>query len=266
MCAATHKNGYDAATTATGSTSWKGLTQGERLAYIDRYAPLIKYVADRLSSRLPAHIAKDDLISSGTIGLIDAIDKFDPSRNIQFKTYAEFRIKGAMLDELRAMDWVPRSVRKKSSQIEQAYRNLEGELGRPASDDEVAAAMDVPLDEFHRLLQEVRSASILDIEAFRSFGGNRNGVDLYEVLADTETNDALTSLGLNEARVVIAESIESLPEKERLVVTLYYYEELTMKEIGEVLGYTESRISQLHTKALLRMKAKLCRYFEVKTG
>ncbi|MFH1135154.1 MAG: FliA/WhiG family RNA polymerase sigma factor [Pseudomonadota bacterium] len=238
------------------------MSKTQRLEYIEKYSPLIKYVADRLASRLPTHISKDDLVSSGILGLIDAVDKFDPSRMILFKTYAEFRVKGAMLDELRSLDWVPRSIRKKSSQVEKAYQTLEADLGRPADDEEVAASMGLSLDDFQRVLDEVKGASMVDVDLMRHSNQDNNRSDIFEMLADESAQDALALLGLSEVRTVVAESIQNLPEKERLVVAMYYYDELTMKEIGEVLGYTESRISQIHTKALMRLKGRLRRYFE----
>ena len=242
--------------------TWSKLTKEERAEYIEKYSPLIRYIADRLAVRLPSHISKDDLISSGILGLIDAVDKFDPHREILFKTYAEFRIKGAMLDEIRSLDWVPRSVRKKSSQLEKAYQSLEVELGRPATDEEVAASLGLSLPDFHKLLDEAKSISLVDFDALRVAvrGQNRDG--LFDLLADESTLNPLAALGLSEARSVVAEAIGNLPEKEKLVVSMYYYEELTMREIGEVLGYTESRISQLHTKALIRLKVRLRRYFD----
>jgi RNA polymerase sigma factor for flagellar operon FliA len=264
MSSSSLKNGYGAsgAGGGQGHSPWSGLTAEARNQYMEKYAPLIRYVAERLASRLPAHIEKDDLVSSGILGLIDAVDKFDPNRKIQFKTYAEFRIKGAMLDELRSLDWVPRSIRKKSSRMEKAYQNLEMELGRPATDEEVAQSMGLDMEEFHHLLHEVRGISIVDLEALRGSAVNRS--DLFDLLADETAEDALAVLGLSEVRTVITEAISGLPDKERLVVSLYYYDELTMKEIGEVLDYTESRISQLHTKALLRLKTRLRRYFAEK--
>ncbi|MFH1091379.1 MAG: FliA/WhiG family RNA polymerase sigma factor [Pseudomonadota bacterium] len=258
------RNGYSTADAAEGAghAPWSCLSPEDRHEYIEKYSPLIRYVADRLASRLPPHISKDDLISSGVIGLIDAVDKFDPSRNILFKTYAEFRIKGAMLDELRSLDWVPRSVRKKTAQVEKAYQALEYELGRPVTDEEVALALGLSLEEFQKLLDEVRGVSMVDLEALRQATRSHSRADLFELLADEHTHDALLLLGLAEARNIVAQAIEGLPEKERHVVSMYYYDELTMKEIGEVLGYTESRISQLHTKALMRLKTRLRRYFE----
>jgi RNA polymerase sigma factor for flagellar operon FliA len=245
---------------------WKGLNMAERTQYVEKYSPLIKYLADRLAARLPDHIIKDDLISSGVLGLIDAVEKFEPDRGILFKTYAEFRIKGAMLDELRNLDWVPRAVRKKASELEKLWKRLEIELGRPPSDEESALAMGIDLTAYLKLLDEVSVINMLDLEAFRveGTGGDRESLDLYEILEDDNTIDALTALGQEELRKVLAKAIDALPEKERLVVTLYYHEELTMKEIGLVMHYTESRISQIHTKAVERLQTKLSKYFEHK--
>ena len=252
----------------SGRVAWAGLTMEEKNDYVERYSSLIKYLADRLAARLPDHINKDDLISSGVLGLIDAVDKFDPGRAIMFKTYAEFRIKGAMLDELRSMDWVPRSIRKKTNQLEKLWQRLEGELGRPPSDEEAAEALNLSVTEYLKLLDEVRTINILDLDAFKAIDktGSRESRDIYDILADENALDALTVLSQDEMRDVLARSIEELAEKERLVITLYYHEELTMKEIGQVLGYTESRISQLHTKSLLRLRGKLRRYFEERAG
>ena len=245
-----------------GRGSWTSLSQEKRTEYIEKYAPLIRYIAERLALRLPDHISREDLISSGVLGLIDAIDKFDPNRKILFKTYAEFRIKGAILDELRSMDWVPRSIRKKSSQLEKAYQTLEKQLGRAATDEEVAENMGLSLEDFYRLLDKVKSASVLNID---TFFGNLQGSkhnDLFGLLTEESSNDPLTELSIREIKNVLAQNIEKLPEKEKLVVSMYYYEELTMKEIGEILDYTESRISQLHTKAITRLRARLRNYFE----
>jgi len=245
-----------------GHDSWSSLTEEERTEYIEKYAPLIRYIADRLALRLPSHVSREDLISSGVLGLIDAIDKFDPDRNIMFKTYAEFRIKGAILDELRSMDWVPRSIRRKSSQLEKTYQDLEMELGRAAADEEVAEAMGLSIEGFHRLLDEVRSASILNIDIFFGYLHNHSRDDLFDLMTKETSQDPLAALNMQEIRNILALTIEKLPEKEKLVISMYYYDELTMKEIGEVLDYTESRISQLHTKAIARLHARLRHYFE----
>ncbi|MBU2548539.1 MAG: FliA/WhiG family RNA polymerase sigma factor [Proteobacteria bacterium] len=263
-----NRNGYDSAGTSGGSqaSAWGNLTKEERNEYIEKYSPLIRYVADRLAARLPSHVSRDDLVSSGILGLIDAVDKFDPSREIMFKTYAEFRIKGAMLDEIRSLDWVPRSVRKKTSQVEKAYHTLEAELGRPASDEEAAASLGLGMEDFYKLLDEAKSVSLVDIEALRGTIRNNGRADVFDLVADENTQDALVALGMREARTVLAEAVGNLPEKEKLVVSMYYFDELTMKEIGTVLGYTESRISQLHTKAILRLKSRLRRYFDPQGG
>lgn len=225
-----------------------------------QYAPLIKYIASRLALRLPSHISLDDLISSGIIGLIDAIHKFDPGKNISFKTYAEFRIKGAIFDELRSLDWIPRSVRKKSHVIEKAYADLERHLGRPAEAEEVCQALGMELEEFYQLLDETKSISLVELESV--WKANRpvpelSETEISEILQDDSTRDPFLVLHFAELQGILVKAIDSLPDKEKLLVSLYYYEELTMKEIGEIMGYTESRISQLHTQAMLRLRGKL---------
>jgi RNA polymerase sigma factor for flagellar operon FliA len=225
------------------------------------YTPLIKYIALRLASRLPAHVSFDDLISCGIIGLIDAINKFDLSKNVQFKTYAEFRIKGAMLDELRALDWVPRSVRNKITTLEQAYSSLEKQLGRPATDEEAAEKLNLNTDEFHKLLDETKSVTFMDIELLKQRAPQLCGSDVASLLTNDEY-DPFSALNFSQMRDILAQAIGDLPEKEKLTVSLYYFEELTMKEIGEVLGYTESRISQMHSKAVLRLRTKLKKSLE----
>lgn len=232
------------------------LTPEKRDELILAYAPLIKYIATRLLSRLPPSISLDDLISSGIIGLIDAIDKFDLGKNVQFKTYAEFRIKGAMLDELRALDWVPRSVRGKISQLEAAYNNMEQTLGRPATDEEMAQALSLPLEEFHKLLDETKSVSFMDIEMLRQNAPEKEETSFTDLL-DENGLDPFSALNFSQIRNLVAQAITELSDKEKLVISLYYFEELTMKEIGLVLGYTESRISQMHSKAVLRLRTKL---------
>lgn len=229
---------------------------GKREELILNYSPLIKYIATRLASRLPSQISVDDLISCGIIGLIDAINKFDVNKNVQFKTYAEFRIKGAMLDELRALDWVPRSVRRKTSDLERAYADIEKKTGRPATDEEVAQFLKIGLTELHRLLDETKAVTFMDIEFLRQKTTETEGALPTEVFSSDE-RDPFAAINLSQVKRILAEAIATLPEKERLTVSLYYQEELTMKEIGEILGYTESRISQMHSKAMLRLRAKL---------
>ncbi|MBU0674045.1 MAG: FliA/WhiG family RNA polymerase sigma factor [Proteobacteria bacterium] len=235
------------------------LDQEKRNELIASCTPLIKYIAMRLASRLPAHISLDDLMSSGIIGLIDAIDKFDPLKNVQFKTYAEFRIKGAMLDELRSLDYLPRSIRKKSSDLEKVYGKLEKKLGRPAEDDEIAEELNLEIDAFHSLLNETKAISFIDIDVLRKkLPGQDQDENLFDSLA-FQDEDPYATISYTEIRDILAAAIYGLPEKEKLVVTLYYHEELTMKEIGVVMDYTESRISQMHSKAMLRLRSKLSR-------
>jgi RNA polymerase sigma factor FliA len=228
-----------------------------------QYAPLIKYIASRLSLRLPSHISMEDLISSGIIGLIDAVQKFDPSKNINFKTYAEFRIKGAMLDELRSLDWIPRSVRKKTHLVEDAYAKLQRSLGRPAEVEEVAKFMDLEIGEFYKLLDETKTVSVVAMEeGGKSVGGHAGYLEheALETIEDDNTRDSLLAVHFSGLQGIMLEAIEALPDKEKLMISLYYYEELTMKEIGQIMGYTESRISQLHTQAMYRLKNKLREY------
>jgi len=232
------------------------LSAEKRNELILTYTPLIKYIAARLAARLPAQVSLDDLISCGIIGLIDAINKFDVSKNVQFKTYAEFRVKGAMLDELRALDWVPRSIRRKTTDLEKAYADIEKQVGRPATDEEVAEIMGLGLDDFYKLLDETKSVSFMDIEFLRQKTTEANDPTLAETFA-MDDRDPFTAINLAQIRELIANAISDLPDKEKLTVSLYYQDELTMKEIGEVLGYTESRISQMHSKAMFRLRAKL---------
>jgi RNA polymerase sigma factor for flagellar operon FliA len=227
-----------------------------------QYAPLIKYIATRMALRLPPHISLDDLVSSGMIGLLDAIKKFDPLKNINFKTYAEFRIKGAILDELRALDWIPRSIRKKSSQLEKAYAKLLKELGRPAEPEEVAESLGLSMEEYYHLLDETKGISLLDIDAVRKNLPNIAQDELYELLQDESARDPFISVHFAELRQILMKALECLPDKGKLLISLYYYEELTMKEIGEIMGYTESRISQMHTQAILHLCTKLTEYFQ----
>jgi len=228
-----------------------------------QYAPLIKYVASRLALRLPSHISMEDLISSGIIGLIDAVQKFDASKNINFKTYAEFRIKGAMLDELRSLDWIPRSVRKKTHLIENAYAQVQRSLGRPAEAEEVAELLNLELDEFYQLLDETKTVSMVALEEGRKGAGGPLGYlehEALETIQDDNARDALLAVHFSGLQKIMVQAIEALPDKEKLLISLYYYEELTMKEIGQIMGYTESRISQLHTQAMYRLKNKLREY------
>jgi RNA polymerase sigma factor FliA len=232
--------------------------QGIRDRLILTYAPLVKYVAGRLGSGLPAHVDEGDLVSYGLLGLIGAIERYDPDRDVKFETYAIARIKGAIIDELRAMDWVPRSVRARAREIERAIADLERQLLRAPTDEEIAKKVGITEEELEESLTEISRSSIAALDELwtvSSSGGDQ--IALIDTIEDAEAPDPQSSLSATEMREAIGEAIARLPEREKLVVTLYYYEELTLREIGEVLGVTESRVSQLHTKAILRLKARL---------
>ncbi|MFQ5454892.1 MAG: FliA/WhiG family RNA polymerase sigma factor [Nitrospirota bacterium] len=223
---------------------------------ISEYAPAIKYLAYRLVFRLPPHLDINDLINAGVVGLMDAVKRFDPSRETRFKTYAEYRIRGAMLDEIRATDWVPRSVRDKIALLQKAYYTLEKKLGRPATEEETAKELDMKLSDFHDLLFKVKGIGIINIE---DLGINKD--NKYEILGslicDNNGCDPLSIIISSDLKKILADAVKGLPDKERLVLSLYYYNELTMKEIGKILHITESRVCQLRTQAVLRLKGKL---------
>jgi RNA polymerase sigma factor FliA len=222
-----------------------------------RHLDLVKYMALRLATRLPPGISVDDLFNAGIIGLMDAIDKFDPSQQIQFKTYAKIRVKGAMLDEIRSLDWVPRSLRQKSSNLEHTSAALEKKLGRQPTDEEILAELHISLDEYHKLLDEIKDISVVPMEILDALQDGQ-----AENHLSTQSESPFQNIYREQIRQKLAEAISTLSKNEQLVLSLYYYEELTMKEIGVILGYTESRISQLHTKAVLRMRARLSRSFK----
>ena len=228
-----------------------------REAVVVEYSPMVKYVANRIALRLPPHIEVEDLISVGVMGLIDAIEKYDPARGAKFKTYAEFRVRGAILDELRSMDWVPRSIRQKASQIDAVTQKLQAKFGRPPENEEIAKELGVSLDQFFDTLDETRSMPVLsldDLNIVKETGGQQS---LLDCLAGKVDADPQVQFRLNELKEIIAKTIDTLPEKERLVISLYYYKELTMSEIGVVLNVTESRVSQIHSKTMFRLRTKL---------
>lgn len=230
------------------------LSGEEKEQLILQYCDLVKYAALRLRSRLPSSVQFDDLFNAGVIGLMDALDKFDVSLGIQFQTYAKIRIKGAMLDEIRAMDWIPRSLRQKSNELQKTYAVLEQKLGRDPTDEEVAAELNLSLDDYYKLLEESRVVSLLPEDI-----GNLVQDDHVDHALATESAELFQKAYHQELKTHLTEAIASLPKKEQLVLALYYYEELTMKEIGQILDYTESRICQIHTKAVLKLRTKLAR-------
>lgn len=233
----------------------------ERERLVTEYAPLVKTIAGRLAIKLPKHISLDDLLSAGIMGLLDAIEKFNAEKGVEFKSYAEFRIRGAMIDELRAMDWVPRSIRRNTKRLEEAYARVEKEKMRPATDEEVAHELGLDLEAFYRLLDETKGVSLISEDECVNLVAQDGAVE-WKTPHAGRAMTPLDSLRLGEVRQVIAESVDRLPKNERTVVALYYYEELTMKEIGDVMGYTESRVSQLHTKAVIRLRSNLKSYFD----
>jgi RNA polymerase sigma factor for flagellar operon FliA len=227
--------------------------QRERI--IKEFAHIVKAMAHRLAFRLPAHMDVEDLISVGVMGLMEAMDRYDPTREAKFKTYAEFRIRGAMLDEIRSMDWIPRSVHERSSLLQRTHSELRNRFGRPPTDEEVSAELKMSEAEFDEFLLRARGAVLVSLDDFQV--SEPSGQKILTMLADTRHPDPLSTIISERERTRVTDAIQQLPEKERLVLTLYYYEELTMKEIGRMLKVTESRVCQIHTKAVLRLKGSL---------
>ncbi len=222
------------------------------------YAPLVKYVAGRLGSGLPAHVEEADLISYGLGGLISAIERFEPEREIKFETYAVPRIRGAIIDELRTLDWVPRSVRARARAIERANVKLEHRLQRAPSDEEMAAELSMGVGEFQDCLIAISHSTIAALDELWSVSdASGDQVSLLDTLQDPSSPDPARVMDATDLKDRVADAIARLPEREKLVIALYYYENLTLREIGEVLGVTESRISQLHTKAVLRLRSRM---------
>jgi RNA polymerase sigma factor FliA len=222
------------------------------------YAPLVKYVAGRLGAGLPPHVDQTDLVSYGLLGLIDVIERYDPDRDVKFETYAISRIRGAIIDELRSMDWVPRSVRARAREIEKAIAHLEATLIRAPTDEEIAERLGITQEELDESLLQISRSSIAALdELWTRPTGSGDPVALVDTLEDAHVPSPGGEMEQTELKELIGEAIGSLPEREKLVISLYYYEELTLREIGEVLGVTESRVSQLHTRAILRLKARL---------
>lgn len=232
-----------------------------REAIILRYAPLVKYVAGRVAIGLPSNVEFDDLVSFGVFGLMDAIEKFDPSRGIKFETYAIARIRGAILDGLRGNDWVPRSVRQKARELERVCADLENKLGRSATDQEICEAMNLTIQDFFQLLSEVSCTTLSSLDELWSVNSNdEDSVRVLDLVRNNESEDPLHHVEIEEIKTTLANAIDSLPERERMVIALYYYEGLTLKEIGEIMEISESRVSQIHTKAIFRLRGRLNRW------
>ena len=218
--------------------------------------PLIAYISERLAVSLPHSVELDDLKSLGILGLIDAIDHYKPEKQVRFSSYAALRIKGSIIDGLRSLDWVPRSVRKKARNLEKILHQLEGELGRPVTDKEMAARLEIGLSEYQAMLEEVSPISFLSLNDTVYEDGDQ-AIRLGDVIEDTDSFGPYSDLERKEVKRILVGGINSLPEREKLVLALYYYEELTLKEIGEVMQISESRVCQIHTEAMLRLRGKL---------
>lgn len=227
------------------------------------YAPMVKHIANRLAARLPAGFQRDDLIQAGMIGLLEAIDRFDPSKETKFKTYAEIRVRGAMLDDLRAKDWIPRSVRDNGSKLEAAYSELRAENIDYPTDKQLAQKLDIKPRDLPKFLEKSKPIPLLSLDNLGAFSGYDESLDIMETLSDPDDENAVEQILGEEAILMVQDAIEELPEKEKLVLSLYYNEELNLKEIGVVLEITESRVSQLRTKAIAMLRSKLKEYLTV---
>lgn len=229
---------------------------------IKKYAPLVKYVAGKVAMGKPANIEYEDLVGFGVFGLIDAIEKFDPNKNVKFKTYAVTRIRGSIYDELRSIDWVPRSVRQKAKDIEQAILKIENRTGKLATDQEIADELNIDIREFYSIMTKISCTSLLSLSD-TYLSGDDDKLSIIDTVESPNNLNPDVTVERDAVKDLIVKAINELPDKEKKVLILYYYEDLTLKEIGEVLDVTESRVSQLHTKAIIRLKAKLA---EIKEG
>ena len=240
----------------------EAIGEDERERLILEHLPQVRLIARRIQERLPENISLDDLVSTGVVGLISAIDKFDPTQNVKLRTYAEYKIRGAILDSLRGLDWAPRQKRHRSKQIEKAISAAEQRLKRAPAEDEVAAQLEIPLEEYHEWLVEIRGLNIASLEC----AGGEQGQDLLNYIPDTTDNLPSTLLERSELERLLAESIDEIPEMERTVLSLYYKEELTLREIAQVVHLHESRISQLKSQAILRLRGKLAVQWPTQRG
>lgn len=232
------------------------MSEAEKEKIINDSLPFIKYTAYRLAHRLPPQLAVNDLISVGIVGLLDALQRYTEGR-VKLNTFVEYRIKGAMLDELRSHDWVPRSLKTKIGQIRKAHRELEQDLGRMPREEEIAERLEITLDEYFRTVQSASNAVVFSFEDFRDKMYEESDMDVMECIPDPDAKNPLELLEESSSKEALAQLIERLPEKEKLILSLYYWDEMTMKEIGKVLHLTEGRVCQLHNQALIRLKAQI---------
>lgn len=245
------------------SQGLEGGVAGDRDRMLMEHLPTVRYIARRIHERLPQHVDLDDLISAGVVGLIDAFAKFDHGKKVQFKSYAQFRIRGAILDSLRTLDWSPRELRRKGRAVEEAIRSVTQRLGRAPAEHEIAAEMELGLNEYQQLLGELKGLEIGSLHVERS---EDSGDEELAYIPGSPEEDPLFRCLQGEMKQRLVDAIEELPEKERMVLTLYYYEELTMKEIGLTLGVVESRVSQIHSSAVLRLRSALANLRSGRTG
>lgn len=241
----------------TSQLNFEEEKESYREELIMKYAPLVKYISDRLATRMPSHISRDDLNSAGIIGLFDAIENFDSSRGIKFETYASYRIRGAILDEMRKLDWVPRSVRKEIQKIEAAITAIQAKLGRTPEDEEIALEMGVSLETYYKMIDRAHNVNLLSLDEPVP-GALNTAVNKIE----SGNPSPLDKIKKSELERIIASALANLPEKVQTVISLYYFDEMTLKEIAEIMGLTESRISQIHSKAIIILRGKLKAYFE----
>lgn len=238
-------------------------TQQSREQLVLKYAPLLKRIVSRMAARFPPEVDPEEVYQAGMIGLLDAVDKFDPSRDIQFQTYAEYRIKGSILDELRALDWVPRTVRSAATDWERAWNEQCSTLGREPNDQEMAGKLDMSLSDYHNFVLHASPLSLVTLDQLGSPGEEEDGQSLLDVLRDPDGSDPFSELSMQHLKSRLQDAIEELPEREQTILSLYYIEELNMKEVAAVLGIGEARVSQIHTKIILKLRAKLRRVLEV---
>jgi RNA polymerase sigma factor for flagellar operon FliA len=233
-------------------------SRATREQFLQRYLPLVRFVVERVAAGLPRHVEHDDLISAGVLGLLHAYDKFDAHKGTKFETYAVWRIRGAVLDQLRSLDWASRSTRRLGRELESCARKLDQKLGRTASDEEIAEAMQMKLVDYHRLLDRIRGSVLVSLDETRR-GEDGDALGLAELLEDPNVPDALAGIEEEETKSSLFATLSRLPEQERLVMALYYYEQMTLREIGEALGISESRVSQIHTRAVDRIRGRMGR-------
>ncbi|MCL2702285.1 MAG: FliA/WhiG family RNA polymerase sigma factor [Defluviitaleaceae bacterium] len=228
---------------------------------IIEYLPVVKITAGRLAVRFYGHVEMDDLVSYGIFGLIDAIDKFDPNKGVKFETYASLRIRGAIIDNIRRLDWVPRTLRQENKKLERAYTELENQLGREPKEEELAVKLEITVKEVRELIGKSQLAAFVSLDEYMEQSHEHSAAVSADRKTSRDGNEPETELLRGETKDMLIQAIERLTEKERIVVTLYYYEEMTLKEISKVLSVTESRVSQIHSKAMFKLKMRLGKYF-----